>query len=56
MNGGKKMKKQEVKKQERKSVQIGIRTFPSYSKFMKEEGLSPNAIFNKSIEELMKEK
>ena len=51
------MKKEEVKKyKERKTVTISIKTFPSYSRFMKAEGLSPNAIFSKAVEELMKEK
>jgi len=51
------MKKEEVKKyKERKIIPISIRTYPSYSKFMKEEKLSPNSIFNLAIEELMKDK
>lgn len=47
----------DVKKniKERKSIPISVRTFPSYSKWMKENEVSPNAVFNKAIEELMKE-
>ena len=48
------MNKEEVKKHEGKTVPISIRTYPSYSKFMKDEGLSPNRIFSKAVEELMK--
>ncbi len=51
------MKKEQVKKyKERKTVPISLSTYPSYSKFMKDEKLSPNSIFNLAIEELMKEK
>ncbi len=50
------MKRNEVKTRERKSVQISIRTTEENSKFMKEENLSPNAIFEKALEELKKEK
>ena len=51
------MKKAQVEKRiERKSIQISVRTYPSYSKFMKKENLSPTSIFNLAIEELMKEK
>ena len=51
------MKKEQVEKRaERKTVQISVRTYPSYSKFMKKEKLSPVSIFNLAIEELMAEK
>ncbi len=42
-------------RKEHKTVSITIRTFPSYSRFMKKNGISPTLIFNKTIEELMKE-
>lgn len=52
------MKIEDVKKNsvERKSIPISVRTYPSYSKWMKEEKLSPTAIFNLAIEELRKKK
>ncbi len=52
------MKIKDVKKnsRERKSVPISVITFPSYSKWMKENEVSPTAIFNLAIEELMREK
>ena len=49
------MKKQEVQKKERKSVSISIRTYPAYSKWMRENKVSPSAVFNKAMEELMKQ-
>lgn len=49
------MKKQDVQKKERKSVSISIRTYPAYSKWMKENKISPNSVFNKALEELMEE-
>lgn len=50
------MEKEQVKRKERMSVQISLRTTPARAKFMKDEVLSPNSIFNLAIEELMKEK
>jgi len=52
------MKIEDVKKniKERKSIPISVRTFPSYSKWMKTNEVSPTILFNKAIEELMKKK
>ena len=50
------MKINEVKKTERKEVKITVRTFRASSEFMKSNKLSPTKIFNKAVEELMKEK
>ncbi len=50
------MKIQEVKKREPKSVQISIRTTEEFSKFMRDNKISPNAVFHKAMEELVKEK
>lgn len=47
------MKKEEVQRKETKSVKISIRTYPKYSKWMKENNVSPNAVFDKVLEELM---
>jgi len=44
---------QKRKKEERKSIVISIRTFPSYSQWLREKNISPNALFHKAIEELM---
>ena len=49
------MKKQDVQKKERKSVSISIRTYPKYSKWMKDNEVSPSKLFNKAVEELMEE-
>ncbi len=46
------MKKNELQTRERKTVPISIRTTEENSKFMKKENLSPNAIFEKALEEL----
>ena len=43
-----------MKRTERKTVSIGIRTFPKYSKWMKEQNISPTALFNEAVKELMK--
>ncbi len=45
-----------IQKIERKSIPIGIRTFPSYSEWMKKKNISPTALFNEAIKELMSEK
>jgi len=50
------MKINEVKKVDRKSVPVTVRTTKTYSEFMKTQKLSPTKIFNKAVEELMKEK
>ena len=50
------MKKNEVKTRERKSVPISIRTTKENSEFMKNNDISPNAVFEKALEELKAEK
>jgi len=50
------MEKNEVQTRERKSVSISIRTTEENSKFMKKENISPNAVFEKALEELKKGK
>ena len=52
------MKIKDIQKdsKERKTIPIAIRTYPKYSKFMKENNISPNALFNEAIKELIKEK
>ena len=49
------MKIEEVKKnrREKKTISISIRTYPSYSKWMRRNDVSPNAIFDKALKELM---
>lgn len=49
------MKTKDVQKRERKSVQVSIRTTETYSKFMAKHSISPNAVFEKAMEELVKE-
>ena len=49
------MKKQDVQKKERKSVSISIRTYPKYSKWMRDNKVSPNAVFNEAMKELVDE-
>ncbi len=50
------MELKEVQKtrKEQKTITISVRTYPSYSKWMKEHSVSPTLVFNKTIEELMK--
>lgn len=50
------MKIENIRKKERKNISIGIRTFPSYSKWMKENKVSPTALFNEALKELMEKK
>lgn len=47
------MKIDDVKKKERKSIPISVRTYPTYSVWMKKKNISPTTLFNKAIEELM---
>ena len=43
-----------IQKKETKSVTISVRTYKDYSKWMDENKVSPTALFNEAIEELMK--
>jgi len=49
------MNLEKIKKRETKKVSISIRTYPSYSKWLKEKEFSPNAIFNEAVKDLMKQ-
>ena len=42
-------------KKEKKSVAISIRTYPRFCEWMKKNNISPSALFNRAIEELMEE-
>jgi len=44
---------EKLKKEERKSKTITLRTFPSYSKWMRKNNISPTKVFNETIKELM---
>ena len=50
------MEIKDVQKKERKTIKISIRTYPSFSKWMREKGVSPNAIFDLAVRELMNKK
>ena len=41
---------------ERKSVRLNLLTYPKVSKWMKENKVSPQKIFDEAVVELMKEK
>jgi len=43
----------ELKKSELRKVAISVRTFPSYSLWLKQKNISPSVLFNKCVEELM---
>lgn len=47
------MKIKQIQKNENKSKIISVRTFPSYSKWMNKNKISPTKLFNISIDELM---
>ncbi len=40
-------------KTERKTESISIRTYKSYSKWMRKSNVSPTALFNEAVKELM---
>lgn len=46
---------QELQKTETKSVTISVRTFPKCSQWMKDRNVSPTKVFNKALENLMKD-
>ncbi len=52
------MKIQDVQrdKEVKRTIPISIRSPANYCKFMKENLISPTKLFNKAVEELMKEK
>ncbi len=43
-----------IKKDDKKNVTVTIRTFGSYSKWMKKNNISPTKVFNEAVKELMK--
>ena len=45
-----------IQKIETKKVVITIRTYPEYSKWMKEHNVSPSKLFNETLKELMEKK
>ena len=47
------MKIQDVQKKERKSIPISIRTYPKYSKWMRDNNISPSSVFNEAMKELV---
>jgi len=49
------MELNKVQKKELRSKVITIRTYPSYSIWMKENKVSPSMLFNKALEEMKKE-
>lgn len=48
------MEIKELQRPELREIIVSIRTFPSYSKWMKDRKISPSVLFNKAVEELMK--
>ena len=49
------MEIKDIQKKELREKVITIRTYPSYSSWMKENSVSPSILFNKALEELMKQ-
>jgi len=49
------MELKEIQKKELREKVITIRTYQSYSDWMKENKVSPSILFNKALEELMKQ-
>jgi len=50
------MKIQEVQRKPRKVVRMSIKTFKETSVWMKKNNISPQAVFDKAIEELKNQK
>ena len=50
------MEIEKVQKREIKSVNISVRTTKTLSKFMKDNNISPNKVFDEAVKELMKNK
>jgi len=49
------MELNKIQKKELREKVITIRTYPSYSKWMKENNVSPSVLFNKALEEVMEQ-
>lgn len=43
----------DLQRPELREINLSVRTFPSYSKWLKEKKISPSRLFNKTVEELM---
>ena len=56
MEKNKKMKKEQVRRKERKNIQISLRLSREDSEFFKMEKISPQKVFDLAITELKKEK
>ena len=41
-----------IQRKNRRNVTISIRTTEEYSKFLKEQNISPTALFNEAVKEL----
>lgn len=50
------MEIQNIKRKKRKSVLLSIRTYKDYSLWMKDNDVSPTALFNEAVKELMTKK
>ena len=50
------MEIQNIQRKERKNVPLSIRTYKSYSKFMGKNNISPTALFNEALKELIDKK
>ena len=46
------MEIENIKKQEIRSKVITVRTYPSYSEWIKENKISPSKVFNEAVKEL----
>ncbi len=48
------MEIQNIQRKETRSVPISIRTYKRFSEWMKENNISPSALFNEAIKDLMR--
>ena len=50
------MEIKDLERPELRKVVLTIRTFPSYSTWLKKKNISPSKLFNTAVEELMEKK
>lgn len=46
---------QNIQRKDRKNVRVNLKTTKQVSKWMKDKNISPQALFDESVKELMKE-
>ncbi len=50
------MEIQNIQRKERRNIPLSLKITKKYSEFMKKENISPTALFNEAVKELMQKK